>query len=396
MYNIMVRVTSGSVSKLATAVGGIGLVLVTFHAVTYTQYVDDINILQNKETSAGDTSDVPLELLLPLEGLASLCLFVAGMGGGLGAGNKVAPGIMFFLCTLATVFFSGTAIYRTSTLWGEAEGQCKYTGDPDIHGVTGDYIRACPTTRHKAQKPSPSGGTWNITQKEPVLASDCIFWFWDNTFTLESAILSSGGNSNGGQQVAGVTVDPAKIASLKNEMLQNMDWADKHNYGFFPVESDCSNDLGATDCIPDGRTVFETIEVNARSTNDGGADKYGISIVKELPGPAGNKQLPDITFCYYWGCDEVCNEFRYRINRLLHYASGVGAFFSLIFTAVSGVFAAGTKVGYGITSDYLKLPGADKGDLEAQSTERNKKWKPMNVDSSISRRKDSKKRVLRF
>ncbi len=394
MYNIMVRVTPGSVSKLATAVGGIGIVLLTFHAVTYVQYVDDINILQNKQGGEGDTQDVPLELLLPLEGLASLLLFIGGLGGGLGAGNKVAPGIMFFLCTLATIFFAGTAIYRTSTLWGENEGQCKYTGDPDIHGQTGDYIRACPTTRHKAQSPSPLGMHWNITQKEPVLASDCVFWFWDNTFTLESAILSSGGNSDGGQQVAGVTLDPAKISALKNEMLQNMDWADKHNYGFFPVESDCSNDLGATDCIPDGRTVFETIEVNARSTTDGGADKYGVSIVNELPGPAGNKVLPDITFCYYWGCDEVCNEYRYRINRLLHYASGVGAFFSLIFCAVSGVFAAGTKVNYD-GRDLLK-PAADKGDLEAQSTERNKKWKPMNVDSAVNRRKDSRKRVLRF
>ena len=392
MYNIMVRVTPGSVSKLATAAGGIGIVLLTFHAVTYVQYVDDIGVLEKK----GDdmTADVPLGLLLPIEGLASLLLFVAGLGGGLGARNKVALGIMFFLCTLATIFFAGTAIYRTSSLWGEGEGQCKYSGDPDIHGQIGDYIRACPTTRHENQSPSPLGHHWNITQKEPILASDCVFWFWDNTFTLESAILSSGGNSNGGQQVAGVTLDPSKIAALKNEMLQNMDWADKHSYGFFPVESDCSNDLGATDCIPDGRTVFETIEVNARSTTDGGADKYGVTIVNELPGPAGNKQLPDITFCYYWGCSEICNEYRYRINRLLHYASGAGALFSLIFCAVAGVFAAGTKVNYdGL--DLLKS-NADKGDLEAQSTERNKNWKPMNVASSVSRRKDSRKRVLRF
>ena len=90
----------------------------------------------------------------------------------------------------------------------------------------------------------------------------------------------------------------------------------------------------------------------------------------------------------------MCNEYRYRINRLLHYASGVGAFFSLIFCAVSGVFAAGTKVNYD-GRDLLK-PAADKGDLEAQSTERNKKWKPMNVDSAVNRRKDSRKRVLRF
>jgi hypothetical protein len=387
----MVRVTPDTVSKLGTAVGGIGLVLLTFHAVTYTEYVDDIGILEKKGGDA--TADVPLGLLLPIEVLASVLLFVAGMGGGLGSRNKVAPGIMFFLCTLATIFFAGTAIYRTSSLWGENEGQCKYTGDPDIHGLTGDYIKACPTSRHEAQKPSPSGDTWNITQKEPILASDCVFWFWDNTFTLESAILSSGGNSDGGQQVAGQTIDPAKIATLKNEMIQNMDWADKHSYGFFPVESDCSNDLGATDCIPDGRTVFETIEVNAKSTTDGGADKYGVSIVKPLPGPDGNKLLPDITFCYYWGCNEICNEFRYRINRLLHYASGVGAFFALIFTAISGVFAAGTKVNY--DAQFLGS-AANKGDLEAQSTERNKKWKPMNVDSSVTRRKDSKKRSLRF
>ena len=48
MYNIMVRVTPGSVSKLGTAIGGIGIILLTFHAVTYTQYVDDINVLSKK------------------------------------------------------------------------------------------------------------------------------------------------------------------------------------------------------------------------------------------------------------------------------------------------------------------------------------------------------------
>ena len=77
MYNIMVRVTPGSVSKLATAAGGIGIVLLTFHAVTYVQYVDDIGVLEKK----GDdmTADVPLGLLLPIPTLPSLKIVIASL-----------------------------------------------------------------------------------------------------------------------------------------------------------------------------------------------------------------------------------------------------------------------------------------------------------------------------
>ena len=198
---------------------------------------------------------------------------------------------------------------------------------------------------------------------------------------MESALVSASGGAGIG---AGVTIAPAKKEALKNEMIENMDWTQKHMYGYFMVDSPCDNDLGDTDCIPDGRTAFETIETNARVS-----DQYGVSIVKELPGPAGNKLIPDITYCYYWGCSKDCNPDRYRINRLLLYAAMAMGLFSLLFSATAGVYAMAPTAGYGVAIPTIVNDGDD---LEAPMDE---KWKPMTV-KSLKRRGKTDSRTLRF
>jgi len=382
----MVKATPDSVKNMGTGIAGIGLIGLAFFVLTYIQFYDDIGILEKRgsnEDSNGDiltTADMPLGMLLQLEMLGALVMCLGGLFGVFGFQNKSARSGIFIATVLAFAAFVFTGIYRTATLWGESEGQCKYFGDPDIHGQTGDYIKACPATRHENQGPTSTSGFWNYTHIEPTLRSDCVFWFWDNTFTLESALVSASGGSGVG---AGITIEPSKKEALKNEMIENMDWTQKHMYGYFMVDSPCNNDLGATDCIPDGRTVFETIETNARVS-----DEYGVSIVRELPGPAGNKLIPDISYCYYWGCSKDCNPDRYRINRLLLYAAMAMGLFSLLFSATAGTYAMASTAGYGMAIATL----APTNDLEAPVDE---KWKPMPV-KSLKRRGKGDSRTLRF
>lgn len=373
----MGKVTPPQVKMLGTTIAGVGLIALSFYAVTYVQYYDDIGSLEKKgDNSDGDdiltTADLPLGLLLQIEILGALILSTSGIFGILGYRNKSTRSALFIMALLSLFCYIGTGIYRTSILWGESEGNCKYFGDTDVHGTTGDYIKACPTTRHDNTRPSPTSGTWNISSSEPLFKSDCVFWFWDNTFTLESALIAGTGG--------------AKREALKNEMLENMNWADKKNYGYMSVDSPCNNDLGATDCIADGRTVYETIETNAEpDTNE-----YGVSIVKKLPGPAGNKQIPDITFCYYWGCDEICNEYRYRINRILHYGGLFMCFVSILFVGLAATYTVATPIQY--NAGYSALPMAVAEEVKMKK----KSWKPMAVSSNPMKRRVGDSRKLRF
>ena len=161
-------------------------------------------------------------------------------------------------------------------------------------------------------------------------------------------------------------------------------------YGYFAVDSPCDSGLGATDCLPDGRTVFEAIETKARLS-----DEYGVDIANELPGTPGNKLTPDISFCYYWGCSRECNQDRYRINRLLLFSAFAMGGFSFIFAGVAGTYMLGTTAGYlddGVA--VAKAEEAGEFDLEKPSL-KSSRWKPMTVSNAPVRRK-TKSRELRF
>tara|TARA_E500000331_G_C17253355_1_gene712087 strand:+ start:641 stop:1813 length:1173 start_codon:yes stop_codon:yes gene_type:complete len=390
----MGKVTPVKVRGLGIAIAGIGLIALSFFLTTYVQYYDDIGSLEKKgDNSEGDqiltTADLPLGLLLQIEILGALILTFGGMFGVFGYRDESTRTGLFMMSFLACVAFISTFVIRTGVLWGTwgtlkgtiFEGNCEYFGNTDIHGTTGDYIHACPTTRHEATRPTPTSiGTWNITSVEPLFKSDCIFWFWDNTATFESLMDNP--------------PVVAKKETLKNEMLENMNWADKKNYGYMAVDSPCTNSLGATDCIADGRTVYETIETNAAATTD----KYGVTIVTKLPGPAGNKQIPDITYCYYWGCNEHCNEYRYRINRLLHYGSASVALFSVIFFVMSANYSYGTPIGYNAGAAEIALAEEELEEGKAlKGVEFKSKWRPMNVQSNPSiKRRLGDSRTLRF
>jgi hypothetical protein len=390
----MVKVTPSSVKNLGTGIAGIGLLGLSFFVLTYLQFYDDIGILEKKGNNLDSngavlsTDDMPLGLLLQGEMLGSALLVVGGLFGIFGAMNKSTRSGIFIAVLLALAGFGATGLFRVLTLWGEAEGQCGYIGDPKVHGQVGDYIKACPTTRHANQGPTSTGGFWNATHIEPTLHSDCIFWFWDNTFTLESALISASGSNGTG---AGVTIEPAGKAALQAEMIENMDWTQKHMYGYFAIDSPCDSGLGATDCLPDGRTVFEAIETKARLS-----DKYGVAIANELPGTAGNKLTPDISFCYYWGCSRECNPDRYRINRLLLFSSFAMGGFAFIFAGVAGTYMLGTTEGY--LDDGVAVARAEAADaFDIEKSELNNKWKPMAVtNATVVRSRIKKSRELRF
>ena len=82
----MGKVTPPQVKMLGTTIAGVGLIALSFYAVTYVQYYDDIGSLEKKgDNSDGDdiltTADLPLGLLLQIEILGALILSTSGIFG---------------------------------------------------------------------------------------------------------------------------------------------------------------------------------------------------------------------------------------------------------------------------------------------------------------------------
>lgn len=346
---------------LINAILSIGVISSLFYLVIFALYYEDIGVLEvhgQDTNSNGDLvslNDLPLGLLLSIEIIASVVCVLSSLAFMLGLKNKNTRYAITIIMFFVFASFASTLTYRGTMIWGNAEGQCNYFGS-DSDGEYGDYEKACPTTRHTNLKSTDTGEFWKLEHVEPTLESDCIFWFWDNTFTLST--VSAVGNPN--------------YINLQNEMIENMDWSQKHLYGFYGVDSDCTNTLGSTDCIPDGRTIPLTIQ----ETN------LGITIDKKL----SNGTVPDISFCYYWGCSEVCNVDRYRVNRILLFGGIAMASLSIILFGVSVAFATGVTEGFDSSKKEMSEDSIapDKEDIM-------KDWKPMPVKSAINRR-----RKLRF
>lgn len=341
----MVKVTPYIIQTVSTVMRYMGGIASAFYLVIFLIYVRDIGIVDVKSDDMMSMNDLPLGLLLSIEIVFSILLLLGGLFSNLARKNAKTRYALLILTFLSFVAFVSTLVFRAATLWGNAQGQCRYFGQ-DSDGVAGDYIHACPTTRHENQGASP-GLFWKVEKSEPTLESDCVFWFWDNTFTLESVL---NGNS-------GASVNNTHREALKDEMIENMDWTQKHLYGYYGCKS-------GSDCVTDGRTLFETIQNK----------NLGVSIKKKL------SSTPDISFCYYWGCSSVCNPDRYRVNRILLYSAFVMSTSLLIFLGIVGALAVG------------QLDGFEEEAVAVAQPVKVSEWKPMVAKSGIHNRS----RKLRF
>jgi hypothetical protein len=335
-------VTPKRLKTLINATLLFGVIFSLFYLVILGLYYNDIGILEAHRVNNDDIislNDLPLGLFLTIEIIASLVLAFGSASFFLALKNKNTRYAIAIVLFFTLGAYASTGTYRVLMIWGENEGQCKYAN-------VDDYIKACPTTRHVNTKPA-NGDFWKLERVEPTLESDCIFWFWDKTFTL--SVARSTYNNN---------------ITLHNEMIENMDWSQKHLYGFYDVESRCEK---GTDCVPDGRTIPLVIQQKA----------YAKKLIKK---PIANNTVPDISFCYYWGCSEVCNEDRFRVNRVLMYGG-------MVTTAISFVlFAAGVSLASGTPEGFDSSKKSAEDTVTNYEEELMKTWQPMTVKSMNRRR----------
>ena len=219
-----------------------------------------INVLDvGPSSNPYNTMDTPVYLLYVEGGLYALLGFSAAVVAastvsGDAKGAKSSSLGLAVILALAWVGHASTASWRAFHLYSAIDGSC---GDTST-------AAACPATR--------VGRT---------LASDvdCVFWFWGDMQSRADFISIPG------------------YANEQFSMLDLMDWARHAPYGWYQKDGDV---------VYGGQELFtyqDTFETTYNTS-------VGVFKITE-------NTIPDISHCWYWGCDAVCNEERYFINRAM-------------------------------------------------------------------------------
>jgi hypothetical protein len=370
-------ISSLSQIMISVAILGVGI----YGSVLWVNW-DDINILEKPGNNEENgityvTMDLPLGTLLYIETITTVVLLVISALGLFAAGNENTRAVLLVFNSLFFSAFAFTFAYRAFTLWGTSEGQCGYIGEGP------DYIKSCPVTRHLNSYRPGTEDFWNISHIEPEERNDCIFWFFDSTPPYE--------------MMETYVADLTAVEELKKLMRNTMDWSGRSPYGWYEIDAGCGTTggaevTGATDCIQDGRSVFATIQEGNKvqkltdAITSASPDK--MPLVHLLPAAGtGEWQKPDISFCYYWGCDKHCNHERYYINQLLLWISLAMTTITLFTTLLSGSYAAGRW-------DVIGSAGEAKAPME--DTEKEDTWKNMEIGESSSGILKKRSRQLRF
>jgi len=214
-----------------------------------------------------NTMDTPVYLLYVEGGLYALLGFSAAVVAastvsGDAKGAKSSSLGLAVILALAWVGHASTASWRAFHLYSTIDGSC---GDTST-------AAACPTTRLER------------TIESDV---DCVFWFWGDMQSRADFISTPG------------------YANEQFSMLDLMDWARHAPYGWYQKDGDV---------VYGGQELFtyqDTFETTYNTS-------VGVFKITE-------NTIPDISHCWYWGCDTVCNEERYFINHAMVWFAGTWA-----------------------------------------------------------------------
>lgn len=137
-----------------------------------------------------------------------------------------------------------------------------------------------------------------------------------------------------------------KVTSLETSVAgrPTVNWADKNMYDNVNINPTSSTDKGV---LHDAANYIKLLQ------KDGKCEDYGVPVI-DTSGPykdiarcrVSGPELPDISWCWYWGCSEACND-RYQLNRIWLWLSG---FSTLCYFILAVMSAIGVKV----TSDEVE------------------------------------------
>tara|TARA_B110000091_G_scaffold214383_1_gene267421 strand:+ start:12197 stop:13213 length:1017 start_codon:yes stop_codon:yes gene_type:complete len=260
-----------AVSYLCTVIG-LGF---TF-AYLCTFYLTPYNQLYLVGESGTDDSDFSYTLAI-VECVVSGCTFIVGVLA-FAAVQKPPPRVVL----VALVFFGVSGLlegtfgtlraFNLGLIGTNIDHTCSDTG----------VFTGCPTTRFEAKHKqtilytSPNGG-------------DCQFWFWDSMKRRGSTNACQGAYSS---------------AKCSYNIETFMDWSSPTSYGWRDDPSELSNLTPDTGVLTTIKKTHNMAELEYIQSNTTGA------VITPFT------TQPSLAYCWYWGCNSVCNSHRYLINRL--------------------------------------------------------------------------------
>mgnify|MGYP000125814686 CR=1 FL=1 len=268
--------TNGLVTAVSSLCTLIGLGFTFAYLATF--YLTPYNKLYLSGESGTDDTDTSYSLAI-VECVVSGCTFIIGVLAFAAAQKPprrvVLMALIFFgVSGLLEGTFGTFRAFNLGLIGTDMERTCSDTG----------VFTGCPTTRFEAKHDqailytSPNGG-------------DCQFWYWDS--------MKRRGSINPCQGV----YDGASSTKCSHNIENFMDWSSPTSYGWRDDPSELSNltpDSGVLTTVKKTHNMAELEYIQANTTG----------IITPF------KTQPSIAFCWYWGCNSVCNSHRYLINRL--------------------------------------------------------------------------------
>lgn len=294
----MLRATK--MSKKHDIVFWLGLL---FSLIALVVYVVTLYLLEWEELDSGTDLSYSLsvvEMCVSI-GLGLTCVYVFRQKGG-----NIQTALIFFV--LAFVFQVAVTSIRATNLgfFGEVENSCSDTGKE-----TG-----CPTTRFEHVHDR------EITYREPK-GGDCTFWFWG--VRPESAVSSSGSmkrlaDMGGSSSYRGISL---------NDIETYMDWSEPESYGH-RIDPDLLQSL--TDSLTD--QSLPDLSKKKRIFNM----EHLLELQESITGLTDEEKYataPSLEYCWYWGCNAVCNHERFVINRVWFWLSVLESVLTLVYCGLT-------------------------------------------------------------
>jgi hypothetical protein len=152
---------------------------------------------------------------------------------------------------------------------------------PTIEGTCSDKnpFTGCPTTRFEEKHQQ------EIEYTKPT-GGDCQFWFWGEMRRRSTPNACESTNS-----------------SICNWYIENyMDWSSPESYGmrYDPLRFNTTTLMNEKPTEPTVNNMEELMKIQAQS----------------VPRVLHNKAQPNLAYCWYWGCNPICNSRRYLTNRV--------------------------------------------------------------------------------
>ena len=323
MYATMLTV----ISYLCTI---FGLAAAAGYGVTF--YLLDYNQLYLTGQSGYDDTDLPYTYAIVECVTAGFTLFI---------------GVLAFSTTgrptrkavLVALFFFGAACILEGTFGMLRAWNLGLVGD-DMEKTCSDVGQAtgCPTTRfehvhdREILYAEPSGG-------------DCTFWFWGNKPADADSSSASMPRLIDMIRDGGTLDDDGRYLGLAPRDVETyMDWSRATSYGWRD-DPDALTNIGVDN--DQSLDNLDALNLNKRH-NMQEIMTLQATLNGNIPEADRLTQAPSISYCWYWGCNRVCHNERYLVNRLW-----LGASVALFAVQLANLILAAMI--YSRTPTYVKL-----------------------------------------